>query len=367
MANDIVLETFAFGFPWKTFDPFLFCVHHDDAYPAGNEAMGPAASLRGRNIGTDFEGIDGWRMYHGDVIPGFPRHPHRGFETLTLARRGYIDHSDSLGATARFGHGDAQWMTAGSGVVHSEMFPLVKRDAPNPTELFQLWINLPRANKFAPPHFAMLWEHHIPKLSFSDEQGQSTQVTVVAGELGGRSGPPPPPNSWASRVENDVAVWTIKMAPNAAWTLPAARPGSNRALYFFRGATLTLAKEGEPGAAKHQLSDHRGVKLRADAAVTLHNGAEEAELLLLQGRPIGEKVVQYGPFVMNEPREIQEAVNDYRKTEYGGWPWPSDGPAHSREKGRFAIHADGREESIEPAAGKLRSAEIPVASMEAER
>ena len=77
--------------------------------------MGPAASLAGRDIGKDFAGKDGWRMYHGDVVPGFPQHPHRGFETVTIVRRGLIDHSDSLGATARFGRGDVQWLTAGRG------------------------------------------------------------------------------------------------------------------------------------------------------------------------------------------------------------------------------------------------------------
>jgi len=103
------------GVPWQTFDPFLFCVYHQDHYPAGNERLGPAASLSGRNIGMDFEGKDGWRMYHGSVVPGFPQHPHRGFETVTIMRQGYIDHSDSLGATARFGRGDVQWLTAGKG------------------------------------------------------------------------------------------------------------------------------------------------------------------------------------------------------------------------------------------------------------
>src|SRR5215471_14729286 len=133
-----VLEVFDLGFPWQTQDPFLFCVHHDDAYPAGDDRMGPAASLAGRNIGQDFEGKDGWRMYHGDVVPGFPQHPHRGFETVTIVRRGVIDHSDSLGAAARFGSGDVQWLTAGGGILHSEMFPLIAPDKPNPLELFQI-------------------------------------------------------------------------------------------------------------------------------------------------------------------------------------------------------------------------------------
>ncbi len=120
MSDDAVLNVNPLGFQWQTSDPFLFCVHHDDAYPAGDERMGPAASLAGRDIGQDFEGKDGWRMYHGDVVPGFPQHPHRGFETVTIVRRGLIDHSDSLGAVARFGHGDVQWLTTGKGVVHSE-------------------------------------------------------------------------------------------------------------------------------------------------------------------------------------------------------------------------------------------------------
>src|SRR5688572_33395719 len=131
-VKDAVLAIRPLGFPWHTQDPFLFCVHHDDAYPAGNEQLGPRASLAGRKLGMDFEGQDGWRMYHGEVVPGFPQHPHRGFETVTLVRRGLIDHSDSLGATARFGRGDAQWLTAGEGIVHSEMFPLLSSTEPNP-------------------------------------------------------------------------------------------------------------------------------------------------------------------------------------------------------------------------------------------
>lgn len=109
MSDDIILSIDELGFPWQTLDPFLFCVHHDDAYPPGNEIMGPDPELlRGRNIGMDFQLRDGWRMYHGERVPGFPRHPHRGFETITLARRGHIDHSDSLGARARFGQGDVR-------------------------------------------------------------------------------------------------------------------------------------------------------------------------------------------------------------------------------------------------------------------
>ncbi len=345
MEKGVILGVGPLGFVWETADPFLFCVHHDDAYPAGNEQLGPNVSLAGRNIGQDFEGKDGFRMYHGDVVPGFPQHPHRGFETVTMARHGFIDHSDSLGATARFGHGDVQWMTAGKGIVHSEMFPLLEQKANNPLELFQIWLNLPKVDKLVDPHFSMLWDHTIPRHVTRDAEGKATEVTIVAGQLGDVKAPAPPPKSWAARPEADVAIWTIKLAPHAEWTLPSANVGTNRTLYFFRGTSLRIAD--------HDLTAHAGVSLRPDASVVLHNGAEESELVLLQGRPIGEPVAQHGPFVMNTPLEIQQAFTDYRKTQFGGWPWPSDGPVHAREATRFAKHSDGRIEQA-PRSSKLR-------------
>ena len=100
-------------------------------------------------------------------------------------RRGFIDHSDSLGANARFGRGDVQWLTAGSGIVHSEMFPLLDRDVGNPLELFQIWLNLAADDKFAEPHFAMLWDADIPRVVTSttvDGRAAVAEVTVIAGE-----------------------------------------------------------------------------------------------------------------------------------------------------------------------------------------
>lgn len=91
------------GFPWETQDPFLFCAYHKDFYPSGNGQMGvPTDALKGRYIGQDFVVKDGFRMYHGKQIPGFPYHPHRGFETITINKKGVVDHSDSLGAAGRF-------------------------------------------------------------------------------------------------------------------------------------------------------------------------------------------------------------------------------------------------------------------------
>jgi redox-sensitive bicupin YhaK (pirin superfamily) len=330
-----VLRVQPLGFPWETVDPFLFCVHHDDAYPHGNELLGPAASLAGRDIGQDFSRKDGWSMYHGDDVPGFPAHPHRGFETVTIVRKGLIDHSDSLGAAARFGRGDVQWLTAGRGVVHSEMFPLLDDTAPNPLELFQIWLNLPAADKMTDPYFTMLWDHDIPRVT-----APGVDVSVIAGRLGTVDAPPPPPNSWANRPEADVAIWLVRLDAGAQWTLPAATgPDTLRTLYCFEGSGLDIDGTAIDADTAVLLEPHRDVSLTS--------GDREVQCLLLQGRPIGEPVERHGPFVMNTRDELEQAFTDYRATEFGGWPWPTDDPVQPRTQGRFARHADGRMETVD--------------------
>lgn len=337
---DTLLSIAPLGMPWDTLDPFLFCVHHDDAYPPGNGRHGPdAALLKGRQIGSDFSGKAGWSMYHGQQVPGFPAHPHRGFETVTIVRQGRIDHADSLGAAARFGGGDVQWLTAGRGIVHAEMFPLLRTDQPNPLELFQIWLNLPADSKMVAPHFTMFWSQDIPRHRFVDEAGRATDVVCIAGALpvpdGVLSPLSPPPDSWASRLHADLAIWTLRLEPGARWVLPAAMgDGTRRKLYFFAGSRLAV--DGQPVAVRHSM------ELRAGAAVTLVNeGTDAAELLMLQGRPIGEPVAQYGPFVMNTEQELRQAFEDYRRTQFGGWPWPDPAPVHGDSADRFARHADG--------------------------
>ena len=316
------------GFPWVTQDPFLFCVHHEDFYPKGNDKLGPATSLAGRSIGNDFTIKDGWRMYHGENVPGFPAHPHRGFETVTICTKGLIDHSDSLGAAGRFGNGDVQWMTAGKGVQHCEMFPLLKKDSDNPLELFQIWLNLPKKNKMAAPHFAMLWGDTIPEY-ISD----GVRVKIVAGKLYDILAPNPAPNSWAANPENEVAIWTIKLEAGAQWVLPKASASVNRSLYFYKGSSIQIGEQ--------LLKSYGAVELFADSEVSLTNGKEVSHLLLMQGKPINEPVAQYGPFVMNSQEEIQQAYQEYRQTQFGGWPWPSYENVHEREKTRFAKYPDG--------------------------
>ena len=351
MSASPVLAVEPLGFPWKTIDPFLFCVHHDDAYPRGNGRMGPDASLAGRDLGQDFSRKDGWSMYHGQQVPGFPGHPHRGFETVTIVRKGLIDHSDSLGATARFGGGDVQWLTAGKGIVHSEMFPLLDDAKPNPLELFQIWLNLPARSKMAAPHFTMFWSERIPRLATTDADGRAVDVAVIAGRLADRQPLAPPPDSWAAAADADLAIWTIRLAPGARWTLPAASgAATRRMLYFFKGDRARVGGESIDG--------HAAIELVAGASVELVAGDEAAEFLLLQGRPIGEPVAQHGPFVMNTREEILVAFGDYQRTRFGSWPWRDDAPVHGADAARFARHGDGREERPEgaPAAAETTAA-----------
>jgi redox-sensitive bicupin YhaK (pirin superfamily) len=341
--EDPVIRTQPLGSPWVTHDPFLFCVHHVDHYPAGNAHLGPVASLEARDIGMDFSGADGWSMYHGSTVPGFPQHPHRGFETVTFMRQGTIDHSDSLGATARFGRGDAQWLTAGRGIVHCEMMPLLDSTGPNPSELFQIWLNLPAADKMVEPYFTMFWREGIPRVALVDDAGRRTEVTVVAGGFGDVVPLPPPPDSWASRPQSEVAIWQVRLDAAARVVLPTtAHEETVRTLYVFAGS-VDVAGRSLPAPV--------GAELRAVAPVELTAGPEGAELLVLQGRPIGEPVAQYGPFVMNDRAGIEQAFDDYRRTGFGGWPWPTDDPVHPGETGRFAVHPDGHTEHPEESSG----------------
>jgi redox-sensitive bicupin YhaK (pirin superfamily) len=323
------------GFQWEIQDPFLFCVHHEDFFPAGNEKMGPDKEyFKGRHMGDDFIIKDGFRMYHGKTVPGFPGHPHRGFETITVVRKGLVDHADSLGAAGRYGDGDVQWMTAGKGVQHSEMFPLLHQDKENTMELFQIWLNLPKKNKMVEPHFKMLWQDSIPNYSHTDSNNKKTQVEVIAGRLAELNAPTPPPNSWAAETKNEVAVWNIKMEAGATWILPKASAGINRSIYFYEGSELILMGQ--------HIKSYSAVELKPEFDITLAAGKDAVSILVLQGRPINEQVMQYGPFVMNTKEEINQAFEDYHATQFGGWPWPKYDQVHDRSKGRFALHADGK-------------------------
>ncbi len=335
MNDKLVTNIRPLGFTWQTQDPFLFCVHHQDSYPAGTEEMGPdPATFKDRLIGQDFIPRDGWRMYHGETVPGFPEHPHRGFETVTVVLEGFVDHSDSHGAAGRYGEGDVQWMTAGSGLQHAEMFPLLHQDRPNPLELFQIWLNLPGKNKFVEPHYKMLWAEDIPTWREKDLNDREIAVTIIAGQLQDVKALTPAPDSWAEDADNEVAIWLIRLDADATWELPSSSAGINRSLYFYKGDSIRLAGL--------DLDPYHSADITAEQPVTLENGQEPAFLLLLQGKPINEPVEQHGPFVMNSKEEINQAISDYQTTSFGGWPWPRPDHIHPRESGRFALYADGR-------------------------
>lgn len=322
-------KVFDIDFQWPVQEPFLFCVHHNDKYPAGNENLGlDSSQFRGRQVGSDFVLKNGFRLYHGREIPGFPVHPHRGFETITIVRKGYIDHADSLGAAGRYGQGDVQWMTAGAGVQHSEMFPLLHKNQENVVELFQIWLNLPKKNKMVQPDFKMLWNYELPKII-----NDGVEVTLISGEYQERRYYEAPKNSWASDANNHVNILLVKMESDKRFQFPKSKVPTNRTIYFFEGNDFLL----------------NGQEFRGKKAVFLNSGDDlnvsskgECEFLILEARPIGEPIVQHGPFVMNTREEIFQTFQDYQQTQFGGWSWPRQDMIHGEKIERFAKYPNGQ-------------------------
>ena len=332
MSQSPIISTASLSAPWRGADPFLFMAHHLDLYPQGDGRLAPKASLAGRQMGSDFGGKDGWNMYHGERVPGFPAHPHRGFETITIVTQGYVDHADSLGGKARYGMGDVQWLTAGGGIMHSEMFPLLHAEADNTLNLAQVWLNLPATNKMAPAHFSMFWNEDIPVV----DEPEGVSVRVIAGGYGDAQPLSPPPDSWAAKPQSQIAIWLTQIPAGASWNVPAAGAGLSRSLHLLVGEGLDI--DGFAVPQRHL------AEVRSELALTVRNtGSTEAQVLLLQARPIGEPVASYGPFVMNTPEQIQQTFADFQRTRFGGWPYPDGAPTHGDEVRRFAVYPGGQE------------------------
>lgn len=272
--------------PMPTQSPFLFNVYHKDEFPPC-----PDGSMKPPRKGNGADFAPGpWRMYHGREYSGFPQHPHRGFETITAVMRGTIDHTDSCGNAGRYGDGDLQHMTAGRGVVHGELFPLVHKDRNNTLQLFQIWLNLPSKDKMVQPAFVMHWSEDVRKTSTSDG---GVDITVWTGEYEGVKSLAPTPRSYAADPSNDVGVYLLKFKPGAEFTLRAASGGveTNRSLYYVEGASLDVCGE--------KLSRKCVVDVDASQDIPLRNsGSDDVICLVLQGKPINEPVAQHGPFVM---------------------------------------------------------------------
>ena len=179
----------------------------------------------------------------------------------------------------------------------------------------------------------MLWGEDIPRIAPSP----GVEVEVMAGAIESNRPPSPPPDSWGSRNDSHLAIWHITLEPGARWQMPLAPTGVNRMLHCCPRQRCadwlhTLGeKVGGQASSRHARQPSRTTAARPT-------------FLLLQGQPIGAPVFQLGPFVMNSAEEFRQAVDDYRRTQFGGWPWSRRDPVHPRTEGRFAIHADGRVE-----------------------
>jgi redox-sensitive bicupin YhaK (pirin superfamily) len=219
-------------------------------------------------------------------------------------------------------------------VQHAEMFPLLNKEK-NPFEIFQLWLNLPKKSKKVNPYYKMLWSADIPKIKSTDESGNITEINLIAGNLNGQKALPPNPDSWASDPKNNVQILTIKLNPNAKFSIKGINEGITRTLYFYRGNSIAINDT--------EINVKRLIHLNSTEDIHIENSSETAYLFFLQGKPINEPLVQHGPFVANSQEEIQEVMQEYRKTQFGGWPYKTNEPVHDKNKGRFAKFPNGEE------------------------
>jgi quercetin 2,3-dioxygenase len=231
-----------------------------------------------------------------DYIAGFPAHPHRGFETVTYMLDGHMRHEDHLGNVGELKSGGVQWMTAGRGIIHSEM---PQQDAGR-MRGFQLWINLPAAEKMKSAGYRDIQSHEIPVVMLPG----GVRVKVIAGTLDVNGTITPGP---IQGLSTDPLYLDIELPAGATLTHPI-RPGYHAFVYPFEGSV----KVGPAGSARTLEAHHAGVLSDGDA-VALAGGEEGGRVLLLAGRPLLEPIVQYGPFVMNSREEIEQAMSDYQR------------------------------------------------------
>ncbi len=229
-----------------------------------------------------------------DYIAGFPAHPHRGFETVTYMLEGHMRHEDHMGNQGDLADGDVQWMTAGRGIVHSEM--------PQQTEGrmrgFQLWLNLPSHEKMQPAAYRDIPAAQIPVV----ELPGGIFVKVIAGTLQAQTPVSGPINPLDQRISTDPLYLDVHLPADTVFTQPVAAQ-HNALVYVY---------EGELRVAGSVVPKHAAGILSAGETIAVRSGTQGARLLILAARPIGEPVVQYGPFVMNTRQEIEQAISDYQ-------------------------------------------------------
>ncbi len=226
-----------------------------------------------------------------DYIAGFPSHPHRGFETLTYMIEGHMLHEDHLGNRGDLRNGGVQWMTAGRGIIHSEM----PQQEKGTMRGFQLWLNLPAAEKMGEAGYRDIQPEDIPEIAF-----EGSKVKLIAGSVvvDGQCHEGPMPERSTRPVYAD-----IHLEPSSKLTLPVPE-SHNGMLYLYEGSARLGDTELQLSAANILAND--------GDHISLNSGKAGARLLLIAGKPIGEPVVQYGPFVMNSREEIEQTLQDYR-------------------------------------------------------
>jgi quercetin 2,3-dioxygenase len=234
-----------------------------------------------------------------DYLAGFPAHPHRGFETVTYMLDGHMRHEDHLGNRGDLGPGDVQWMTAARGIIHSEM----PQQTQGRMRGFQLWLNLPSAEKMKAAHYRDIPAAQIPRVRLP----QGGEVRVIAGTLSldGKA-TDGPVNGAGAKLTTDPSYLDVILPAGAEFTVPTPS-GYNALLYTYEGS-VEIGEAGAAAALPHRAA---GV-LSAGERVRARAGAQGVRFLLLAAKPLREPVVQYGPFVMNTREEIEQAIADYR-------------------------------------------------------
>ena len=226
---------------------------------------------------------------------GAPDHPHRGFETVTYVIEGSMEHEDSHGHRGSLNPGDVQWMTAGAGVIHSEMPSKAIMDHGGTVHGFQIWVNLPKSQKLATPRYQEYASGGLPVVT-----GAGTWTRVVAGELNGQRSP----------IETTVptTMMHVKLEPGAQLAIPVPQ-GANAIVHTIGGGGTV----DETALVDHQVA----LIANAAASITLTGGSDGFEALVLAGMPLNEPVARYGPFVMNTKAEIETAFRDYQAGRFG--------------------------------------------------
>ena len=332
--SEFVIKFQPLSMHWDTEDPFIFASHHSDEYPAGNAQQAPPLEMiRGRNLGRDYEKRFGFRMYNGKVVPGFPLHAHMGYEVVSIAEKGFIDHFDSLGNKGRYGFGDIQWLSAGTRYHHCEMYPLAFSDKDNPNDITQIMINLPKTYRTSKPRFEMMWSESVPLVKGKDEKGKDLSVKVIVGKWGEARSVSPIQHSWAADPKGNVRILKIVLSPGARVQMSRVASGINRNLYFTKGGRISM------GDVDYGVETR--LKLVTDRDFHIINGEEESEIWLLEGSPIGEKYYSFGPVIANDEKSVRSAMNEIRENEIKDWRWGIVDKTNPPGTKRFVEYSDG--------------------------